>query len=62
MLPLVKAETVVMEIKCEDFRFGDSCLSQITAIRLAITYKIACIFYNKYQMFVYHMCRTLNVK
>lgn len=44
MLLLVKAESLVMEMKCEDFRFGDSCLSQITGIRLAITYKIACIF------------------
>lgn len=41
MLPLVKAESLVMEIKYKDFRFGDSCLSQITAIRLAITHKIS---------------------
>lgn len=37
---LVKAETLVLEMKCQDFRLGDSCLSQITAIQHAITYKI----------------------
>lgn len=62
ILRLVKAETLATEMKCQDFRFGDSCLSQITALQHAITYRIACILQNKYQMFVYRICRKLNVK